>query len=359
MTAPTHVATADAMSDALERLSDHAFTDDPGLATHGPMGAEALATSGFVDEVPHWVEQYKARHAALPAPPAVERLDPAERASWTAALGDERRLTDWSEMFGRQLREQPWQDTLATWVPVLISGYGGAMTHGLIRTAHAVRSLATTPTPSDVLIDELAAGLAYWAGSYKELPGRPTLGGDLSLPDAIAALPRPTEAWNPMEAGRFARLPELPEFAGAVEALAAPTTIDTALSDLSEAFAQMLVTSPQAVPIGLVHALTPIAGARRLVPYVPSLTTERLYAQLWHVNAAIAVGFVHRPNTSTAGPGSEVQPPQPDELASRAAEHGDPHVIKYTEAAVAEHRLRPAPSYLQAAAQLIAATPAW
>jgi len=77
------------------------------------------------------------------------------------------------------------------------------------------------------------------------------------------------------------------------------------------------------------------------------------------VSAAIAIGFVHRPNTSTAGPDGEVGPPQPDELIARAAEHGDPHVIKYTEAAVAEHRLRPAPSYLRAAAQLIATTPAW
>ena len=82
MAAPTPVATADAMSDALERLSDHAFTDDPGLATHGPMGAEALATSGFVDEVPVWVEQYKARNAPQPAPPPVERLDPAKPSSW-------------------------------------------------------------------------------------------------------------------------------------------------------------------------------------------------------------------------------------------------------------------------------------
>lgn len=359
MTATTPVATADAVSDALERLSDYGFTDGPGLACHGPMGAETLAASGFVEEVPGWVEQYKTRHAPLPTPPAVEPLDPADPSSWRAALGDGSRLADWSDLFGRQLREEPWQDTLATWIPVLISGYGGAMTHGLIRTAHAVRSLGATDSPSDLLIGELAAGLAYWAGSYKELPGRPTLGGELSLTDAIARLPRPTEPWNPLEAGQFIRLHELPDFAGAVEALAAPPDIDAALSDLSEAFAQMLVANPQAVSIGLVHALTPIAGARRLLRYAPTVTTEQIYAQLWQVNAAIAAGFVQHPNTPTAASGSEAEPLAPDELLARAAEHRDPHVIKYTEAAVAEHRLRPAPSYLHAAAHVIATTPAW
>src|SRR5690606_23746898 len=134
---------------------------------------------------------------------------------------------------------------------------------------------------------------------------------------------------------------------------------DAALSDLSEAFAQMLVANPQAVSIGLIHALTPIAGARRLLRYTPTVTTEQIYAQLWHVNAAIAAGFVQHPNASTAGPGSEAEPPSPDELIARAAEHKDPHVIKYTEAALAEHRLRPAPSYLHAAARVIATTPAW
>lgn len=355
MPTQTDETRADVVADALDRLSDYAFADGPGMATHGPMGAEALSVLGHADEVPGWVEAYKQRHDVIAAPPVIDRLDPTDPASWRPALGDPARLSDWDALFTGLLQEHPWSDVLATWVPALLSGYGGAFTHGLIRTSHAVRSLGATTTPSQGLLGELAKGLAYWAGTYKELPGRPRLQGHLSLPDALARLPRPTEAWNPMEAGQFTRLHELSAFPDAVEALGPPPSIDDALSDLTTAFARMMVANPEVHPFGFVHSLTPAAGARALLPYVPTITTEQLYAQLWHVNAAIAVGFARDPGATAP----DVETPEPEDLIARAADHQDPHVVKFTEAALAEHRRRPDPAYLLATRHVLDTTPPW
>jgi hypothetical protein len=65
---------------------------------------------------------------------------------------------------------QPWPDVLDVWVARLASGMSGAATHGVIRTAHAVRALARRKTPER--LGELARGLGYWASSYEELPVR-------------------------------------------------------------------------------------------------------------------------------------------------------------------------------------------
>jgi hypothetical protein len=343
------------VSDALDRLAGYAFVDGPGMATHGPMAAEALAVLGLPDEVAGWVERYKQRHAVIAAPPATEPLDPTDEASWRPALGDPSRLTDWDVLFTRQLADAPWEAVLAAWVPTLLAGYGGAFTHGLLRTTHAVRSLDTSPAPSSLQLGELAKGLAYWAGTYKALPGRPALEGPLSLEDALAALPRPMEQWNPMEAGMFTRLHELPGFAAAVEALGPPSSLDEALGDLTSAYARMMVANPDVHPFGLVHALTPVAGARTLLRFVPTVSTGQVYARLWQVNAAIAAGFVPSPGDAVL----DGDPLTPEELVALAAEHQDPHVVKFTEAALGEHRRRPDPAYLHAARHVLTTTPAW
>lgn len=352
----------DAVDDALDRLSAYRFVDGPGMATHGPMGAEALSTLGHDDLVSAWVEGYKARHEVIPAPPAIARLDPESEASWRPALGDPQRLSDWDDLFTRALGESAWPDVLQVWVPRLLPGYAGAFTHGLIRTAHAVRALESIVDPSPLVTRELARGLAYWAGTFKALPGRPELRGTLSLSEAVAGLPRPDEAWSPIEAGLFSRLHELRGFPAAVEALGPPPSIDEALSDLTIAFARLVVTRPDVVPIGLVHAVTPVAGARTLLRYLPSTSTEQVYAQLWQVDAAIASGFVPasgRPRAAGDGDDAGVPVPSPDELAARAAGHRDPHAVKFTEACIRENALRPDPAYLLAAREVLKRTPPW
>jgi questin oxidase-like protein len=362
---------ADAIDDALDRLSAYDYTDGIGLATHGPMGAEALSTLGHDDLVAGWVEAYKARHQPIAAPSAATRLDAGDERSWRAALGDDRRLSDWADLFTRQLADEPWRDVLGAWVPRLLPGYAGGFTHGLIRTAHAVRALSSVSSvssvsePSPLVIAELARALAYWAGSYKALPGRPSLAGGWSLDEAVARLPRPSAPWTPIEAGQFTRMHELPDFPAAVDGLAPPASAADALSDLTATIARLIPANPDVFPIGLVHAITPIAGARTLLAQVPTLAAEQLYAQLWHVDAAIIAGFVPRRSDQPGQPSQsglgvvDDDPPSPSELVALAVEHRDPHVVKFTEACIRENALRPDPAYLLAARHVLDRTPPW
>lgn len=353
-----------AMDDALDRLRAYRFTDGPGMAVHGPMGAEALAALGEPGAVAAWADGYARRHPPIDAPPASLQLDATDEASWRPALGDPGRLTDWAALFTRLLAEEPWPAVVARWVPRLVDGYGGALTHGLLRTAHAVRTVGAGPAPSELALGELAMGLAYWAGSYRPLPGDPRPAGTLSVPSALAAVPRPVEPWSPMEAGTFARMDELEGFPQAVDALAAPTGPDP-LGDLSLAFASVLLDHPEAPATALVHTVTPVVASRALLPYVPALSAEALYARLWQVDAAIVAGFV-RPGPE---PGAEPGParddtrggsvPLPDTLVGRAVEHGDPHVVKFTEACLREHARHPDDTYLLAAQRVVEVTAPW
>lgn len=351
----------DALDDALERFGVYRYVDGVGFAFHGPMGAEALSTLGHDDLVAGWAEQYKARHQPIEAPPPFGHLDAADEASWRPALGDPRRASDWAALFGAQLRDHPWPAVVRRWVPKLLPGHSGGLAHGLIRVAHAVRATPTEGPPSRLGLDELARGLAYWAATYTELPGRPRLTGTLTVDDAIASLPRPDQPWPPLEAGTFARIGELREFPAALDALGpAPPSLDDALSGLTAALCRALLAHPDVFPQGPVHMVTPIAATRILIPYLTDVSRETLYAGLWRTSAAIVCGFL----PPTADHGTILDPrggdvPSPGEVIARAVEHRDPHAIKFAEACIREHTRRPDPVYLYAARHVIDGMPRW
>ena len=71
--------------------------------------------------------------------------------------------------------------------PRLLPGSIGAATHGLIRTGHTLRGLGHADTPPRRL--EVANGLAFWASSYRELPGPPLLIGHEGVAELLADLP--------------------------------------------------------------------------------------------------------------------------------------------------------------------------
>ena len=118
------------------------------------MAAEALFTLDRGESVLPWVEKYKS--GLIDAP---EATNPISRSDWREFLGDRSRLGDWITFFDRELAEKSWQDTLQEWVPPLAPAVMAAATHGLLRTSHAVRSLAAQETPQR--LHELAQGLGY------------------------------------------------------------------------------------------------------------------------------------------------------------------------------------------------------
>lgn len=349
----------DAVSDALERMEELGFERRIGggdAANHGPMGAEALATLGFTDEVGDWVERYK-RATPHHAPPEPRwRIDAADEGSWRPVLGRIDRAGDWEQLFTTELRERPWREVLAQWWPRLIPGLLCGLTHGLIRTAHAVRGLAGQHEPTDLQLRELARGLAYWAARYVQLPGQARLIGSESIAQAVAALPRlPVDRleapWFPAQ--RLLRLQNgdpLPGYHDALTALA-PDRAQWMLSQMTSTFAGLYLAHPEAPPVPLVHGVTAPAAIRLVLPHLPDHLHTLSIAAMWQVHVALVLAF-------TCDRGSEVgqQPsrlisdtPNSAALMTVAFEHGDEHVIKFTEACLRENALNPDPCFLAAA----------
>src|SRR4030088_342583 len=106
---------SDALNDALEHLEGFAYLDEPGIASHGPMGAETLSTLGHNDLIATWTEQYRKRHQPRPAPPHHNPVDLADEQAVRSALGDASRLSDWAAMFRTQFWDGPWQDVVKQW----------------------------------------------------------------------------------------------------------------------------------------------------------------------------------------------------------------------------------------------------
>ncbi|MCC3777261.1 questin oxidase family protein [Streptomyces sp. UNOB3_S3] len=349
------ISYSDALNDALDRMKDLGYERGQGvdLANHGPMGAEALALLGHGDEVSRWVERYRRAMEHHEPPAARFPLDPADESSWRPALGAFHRAGDWEALFTRELAGADWREVLVRWWPRLLPGLFAGLTHGLIRTAHAVRGLYAAERPTGLQLDELARGLAYWAARFTELPGRPRLAGTYDLAGAIAALPRvphdgPLRPEVPRQ--RLERLDRLPGYGEALQALA-PDHADRLLSEMTLRFADVYLAHPEVFPVPLIHGVTAPAAARLVLPHLPPELHEPTLAALWQVHTAFLLVFTtgRRTEGGDAWRAEAEAAPALPELAARAAEHGDEHVIKFTEACLREHALRPDPRYPAAA----------
>jgi hypothetical protein len=194
----------------------------------------------------------------------------------------------------------------------------------------------------------LARGLAYWACTYRPLPGNPDRHGRFGVDEALRHLPRvdPGKQKGPLGAG----LNDLPGFTSAVESLAAATDAEKAISRHTAAFARVLIPHPEVPPIPLVHTITAPTAMQNLLPYIPRDLGSRFYGYLWQVSAAVAAIFAApaKPSAET-DPGISEPTLQPDELVHRAIEHGDEHTIKITEACLREDGIWPDPAYPAAA----------
>ncbi|MEV4437555.1 hypothetical protein AB0K09_00820 [Streptomyces sp. NPDC049577] len=348
----------DALNDALDRLADLGYERGVGadLANHGPMGAEALAATGHGDAVADWVEGYRHAmpHHEVPAPRFP--LDPADESSWRPALGDFSRAGDWEALFARELADAHWRDVLTRWWPRLTPGLLAGLTHGLIRTAHAVRSLSVVPDrPTPAQLTELARGLGYWAARFAHLPGEARLSGTHDLGAAIASVrrtPYPEGSRGRQAAGRrLAHPEELPGYADALTA-PAPGRAQWLLSEMTTEFAGVYLAHPEVFPVPLIHGVTAPAAARLVLPHLPAELHEPTVAALWHVQATLLLTFTQdraeEADAVRVARETEVEAPPFDELVARAVEHGDEHVIKFTEACRREHALRPDPRYAAA-----------
>lgn len=300
---------ADATAEALDRLQGVGFEHGPSFVNHAPMAAEALACLGYADAVPSWVDHNLAVRHYHERPEPRWSLSPDDETDWRSALGDFSRVADWSAMFERELADQSWPVVLGRWWPRLLPGMSGVLTHGVIRTAHAVRSLAQASDDQGGLrTRELAEGLGYWAARYSA--------HEEPLPDDPA--------------------PARPD--------AALTALDELVADSSGHYVRI----SQGHPVPLIHAITGPAAVRLVVPHLPAEQHWQSYLAAHRVAMWMRSYFGH--SASDVPDMADNVPPAPADLVAAAVELGDEHAIKLAEVAIRHNALAPDNRYAVASA---------
>jgi hypothetical protein len=315
-----------------------------GLSNHGPMASEVLEHLGRTEAIPAWVAAYRERLDDGP-PPARNPLGEAE---WPAALGSVDRFPEWLMLFEREIADRPVAAVVGEWVPRLVPGTVGAATHGLIRTAHALRSLGAANTAPRRL--EVATGLAFWASQYQELPGPPLLIGHQGVVEALADLPylpeeTPTEFLITEQVAHVADIAD--EFEQGVASLGHSGSAVELLDALASGGARAYMRNAElGNPIALIHSVTGPLALELVLPWLAAEDHDAALAYAWQATAAIHVAYAidrHPPEGDDA-------PPAPDELIDRAVASGDEHALKLTEAALRSHARTGDADLLRAAA---------
>jgi len=344
--APSVTGTLD---EAYQRLHATGPEFDGWLSNHGPMAAEAMARRGHADQVQGWLDGYMARLEEFP------RGSGPIGSDWQEALGDPRRIADWTVYFQREVTEQPWRQALQTWWPRLLPGVAAAATHGVIRVGHAVRALTQDGEDADHLT-ELAHGLAYWAARWQPVPGDPATGS----PPAAAPPPAggPTPASQPaggVPAGALAGVPRIADQSGGIRdrlarlaslpgwdaALAPPQfpasvpALQPWLAGLVDAAVTSYLRHGHGNGVMLVHSATAPNAILRTLPMLDEHLWAPSATAAWAASAALTA--IYAPATPAAGPTLPSAPGGPqasEETFARAVEHGDEHVIKFADTAV-------------------------
>ncbi|OXZ01076.1 MULTISPECIES: questin oxidase family protein [Streptomyces] len=309
----------DAVGGALERLRGVGFEHGPRFVNHAPMAAEALAYMGYADDVPRWVDRNLRTHTYHEVPDARWAIDPADPDDWRSALGDFSRVADWTALFERELALAPWPEVLARWWPRLLPGMSGVLTHGVIRTAHAVRAISRAGEENLAYRRELAQGLGYWAARYASH----------------------THGIRPGD-----------EYPGTGEGEEYPRTADTdsaaaALDGLVAEYAGIYASAPQRHPVPLIHSITGPAAVRLVIEHLPAAQRRPSYLVARDVSASMLDWFSTTPVTPNPVGLSGV--PDLGEVFATAVAIGDEHAIKLAEVAVRHQALAPDPRLAAAA----------
>ena len=298
-----------------------------GFVNHAPMAAEALVAMGQGDFAKSWVRANLG--AILPANDSASPLDPTEL---EGAVGDPRRQDAWRSFFHHRLASGPWEPVLDQWADRLAPGLFAAAAHGIIRVGHGVRALRV----EDTLLRrrELAEGLALWAGSYQPLV---TLRVDHSPThspkEALARVPLVPLAHRRNEGAITTALEQLPHAQGFGEVISlidVTGDLSALAHEIAAEFAQVFLyrVHTPLTAIVFTHAITCVAAILNIAPHVKTATTRKLVSYGWQTAAGLHAAYSEFP-----APGPSALPPEaPDQVAARAARHGDDHVIKLSEA---------------------------
>jgi hypothetical protein len=333
------------LDEAYRRLINTGPERDGWLSNHAPMAVETLAARGRADTVHRWIDGYADRLEERPR--GIARIRPDE---WRDPLGDPVRTGDWLDFFARETALAPWRSVLITWWPRLLPGIAAGATHGVIRVGHAVRALRSAETPERVA--ELGQGLAYWAarwqplapagsGPYRANDPRSALDAVPLIADQrygartrlaqLAAMPSWAITAGAVPVVPVGPLPDVPgDFGGSgvsgVEAaLSGSAAVVAAIADAAVA---RFATHGHRDPVMLVHAATAPTAVLRVLPELPAGLHQASLAAAWAACAAVTAAY-SAPTPRPAPAGDHTL----DEVLDRATAGGDPHAIKFADAA--------------------------
>ena len=354
--------TAAVLDEAYQRLHKTGPEFEGWLSNHGPMAAEAMARNGHAEHVHPWLDGYVRRLEEFP------RGSGAVGADWKEALGDPRRIADWTTLFRHETAGQPWRQVVGTWWPRLLPGAAASATHGIIRVGHAVRALLADGEDA-VHVTELAHGLGYWAARWQPVPGTTTRSraaetgrraAALTPAAALAAVPRIADQSGGFR-DRLRQLAKLPGWPAALAAAPAQVSADEArawLAGLADAAVFRYLGYGHGNPVMLVHAATAPTAILRTLPALSQDLWAPSAAAAW--DAAAAITAIYAPPAPAP---HETLPPLPagpdaaDEAFARAVGNGDEHAIKFADTAVEVHARTGDPVALAAAAHAVALIP--
>lgn len=348
---------AGVLDEAYQRLHKTGPEFDGWLSNHGPMAVEAMARHGQTDRVHPWLDGYMQRLEDFPRGTSPVGTD------WQEALGDPRRIADWTDFFRRETAGQPWRQVLGIWWPRLLPGVAAGATHGVIRVGHAVRALLADGEDPDH-VAELAHGLAYWAARWQPIPGCET---------RAAADPRPRPAAPPAAAALAAvpriadqsggirdRLPQLTGLAGWPTTMTPPAAQETPawLAGLTHAAVTSYRQYGHGNPVMLVHAATAPTAILRTLPALGQDLWPASAMAAWHAAATLVSIYAPAlPAVQSTQPAAPAGPQDAEETFARAVSHGDEHAIKFADTAAEVHGRTGDPAALAAAAHAIQLIP--
>jgi len=326
-----------ALDDALRILRDH---DRHEFATHGPMAAEALVALGHAERASDWARHYLESERLAPLPKGTALADH----ELAGARGRPDARPRWIARIDRELEGDAWQAVARRWLPTLIAGASADAAHGLIRTAHALRSLGQAETPERRY--ELAEALGYWAAVYEELPGRPGRGKPGLASETIArvpVVPPGEQVYQGAISDRLRDVAKLEGFEDAVASLAPLHDLGEFAADLARVSAHLyLANAPRTRAIDFIHAVDGVYAVRELLPFLGEDDGRDLAFYGWQVIAALhASAGDALPPVDFEAP-SEAEVPA---LVERAVAVGGAHAIKFAQACLAEYAIRPDPVF--------------
>jgi len=337
---------ADVIDEALARFARTGPEFGAGLSNHGPMAAEALVALGRADAVVPWAESYAQRLQEHPS-----ARNPIGSEDWREALGDIARAGDWIAFFDRELQAQPWQRVLDAWVARLGPGVMAGATHGVLRTAHAVRTLSMGENKDR--LHELAEGLGYWAARYQPLPGTLGAPGVMRIADALPAVPlvgesqrRPGLIFNAVKAVDGV------DFTPVVNLAAVGDDPAAFVSDVTRTFVRQYLANAEHAAIAFVHSVTAPSATRILAPHLGARTRDAVLRYAWQACASLYSAYA-KPAPSAAPPADEQVTFDEEDLVDQAVAARDEHAIKFTEACLREYRLTGDPAFIAAARDVV------